>query len=296
MDREELIKIFEQFVAENYPDGEIEMYADYRDELSPEQAFEIVESNDPWGTFNDLLWDAYMDSESYYIHDIEEEFDKYCAEHDYDCTAEDLDNAGIYINEYISIYPPSDHFLNQDFNCRLIIDNGDANYEFTRNPNQDNRYEIEDGAGIIWLGQQIGYSVEQMQAALNGYETFYENGEFVEQGRVEDKFLDSLIQEAANAYGCPALTFLCKLSLGDLIKFKENHASVTVDLNGMNCGFFDPYNGGGSVLELECGVKSITIPYDKIFTLVPDVRGNGQYSVDEVYGLWGGVYADASVN
>lgn len=294
MDREELIKIFEQFIAENYPNGEVEMYADYRDEFSPEQAFEIVESNDPWGTFNDMLYDAYMDSESYYIHDVEEEFDNYCAEHDYDCSSEDLDDEGIYINEYISFNPPSDHFLGQEFKCRLIVDNGDANYDFSCNPNQDNNFQIEDDAGIIWLGQQIGYSVDQMQAALNAGINSEESP--IDKALGEDKFLDSLIQESANAYGMVALTFLCRMSLRDLIDFKENHKNVTVDLNGMNCGFYDAWNGGGSVFELECGVKSITIPYDKIFTLVPDVRGNGQYSVDEVYGLWGGVYADAHVD
>lgn len=293
MDREELEKIVEQFAKEEYPSGELEMYADYDDELSPEQAFDIVESKYPWEKFNDLLWDAYLDAESYYIHDLEGEFDSWCENNGYDCSSEDLNNEGIYLDEYIRIVPPSDHFLGQEFKCRLIVDNGDANYDFTHNPNQDNRYEIEDGAGIIWLGQQIGYSVEQMQAALNS--GIDPEAYPIDKALGEDKFLDSLIQEAANAYGCPALTFLCKLSLEDLINFKENHSAVTVDLNGMNCGFFDPYNGGGSVLELECGVNSITIPYDKIFTLVPDVRGRGQYSVDEVYGLWGGAYADAKV-
>lgn len=294
MDREELIKIFEQFIEEKYPDRELEMYPDYRDALDPKQAFEILESSEPDFALNELLWDMWMDSESYYIHDIEEEFDSWCQSHDYDCTAEDLDEAGIYVTEYISIYPPTDHYLDQDFNCRLIVDNGDANYDFSCNPNQDNNYEIEDGAGIIWLGQQIGYSVDQMQAALNAGINSEEYP--IDKALGEDKFLDSLIQEAANAYGMIALTFLCKMSLRDLIDFKENHKAVTVDLNGMNCGFYDAWNGGGSVFELECGVKSITIPYDKIFTLVPDVRGNGQYSVDEVYGLWGGVYADAHVD
>ena len=123
-----------------------------------------------------------------------------------------------------------------------------------------------------------------------------EDGKFVEHGRVENKFLDSLIQEAANAYGCPALTFLCKMSLGDLIKQKQDNLPVTVDLNDSNCGFFDGYNGGGSVLELECGVKNITIPADKIFDLVPDIRCHGMYSVDETYGLWKDVYADATVD
>lgn len=294
MDREELKRIFEQFVAENYPDGEVEMYADYRDELSPEQAFEIVESNHPWETFNDLLWDAYLGADIEYINDIEREFNSWCENNGYDCSSGDLGDEGIYVTEYIAIVPPADHYINQDFKCRLIVDNGEGNYDFTHNPNQDNNFQIEEGAGIIWLGQQLGYSVEQMQAALDAGINSEEYP--IDKVLGEDKFLDSLIQEAANAYGMPALTFLCKMSLDDLIKFKEDHTSVTVDLNGANCGFYDAWNGGGSVLELECGVKSITIPYDKIFTLVPDVRGNGQYSVDEVYGLTGWVYADAHIN
>lgn len=55
------------------------------------------------------------------------------------------------------------------------------------------------------------------------------------------------------------------------------------------------YNGGGSVLELECGVRDITIPADKIYDLVLDIRCHSMYSVDEVYGLSGSVYADATV-
>ena len=85
------------------------------------------------------------------------------------------------------------------------------------------------------------------------------------------------------------------MSVKDLIEFKEKKLPVKVTLNGMNCGFFDGYNGGGSILELECPKKSIVIPYDKIYDLVPDVRCNGMYSVDEVYGLVGSVYADAEV-
>lgn len=292
MTRDEIKQAFEAFVAEEYPTGELEMYADYRDELDPKQAFEIVESEHPMEKFNDILWDAYMFTEDEYVADIEKEFTSWCERHGYDCTADDLDAEGIYITDYIAIYPPEDHYLGQEFNCRLIVDNGDGNFDFTHNPNQDNNFQIEDGAGIIWLGSQIGYSVEQMQQALDQLNA---EAEIIDDVVLQDKFLDSLIHEAANAYGMVALTFLCKMSLEDLITFKEQHTAVTVDLNGMNCGFFDAWNGGGSVLELECGTKSITIPYDKIFTLVPDVRGNGQYSVDEVYGLWGGAYADATV-
>lgn len=293
MEREELKRIFEEFVNENYPSREVIMYADYRDEFSPEQAFDIVDSGHPWDTFNDMLFDAYMDSESYYLDYIADEFDKWCDSHGYDCSSDDLDIEGIYINDYISITPDAEHFLSQKFNCRLILDNGDANYDFSHNPNQSNDFQIEEGAGIIWLGEQLGYSVEQMQQALDQLGAD-ENSDVIDDFQNPDKFLDSLVHEAANAYGLVALTFLCRMSLDDLIKFTEDHTAVKVDLNGMNCGFFDEWNGGGSVLELECGRKSITIPYDKIFRLIPDVHKYG-YSVDEVYGLWGGVYADATI-
>ena len=292
MERAELDNIFKQFVEENYPTGQITIYADYRDELSPEQAFEIVESNDPYGTFWDILSEAYRDADSYYIDEIEKEFNEWCADHDYDCTFMDIWDEDIFY-DHLHIDPDADHFLSQEFNCRLIVDNGDANYDFTHNPNQDNNFQIEDGAGIIWLGEQCGYSVEQMQAALNQLGAD-EDSDVIDDFQNPDKFLDSLVHEAANAYGLVALTFLCKMSLNDLIKFKEDHTAVIVDLNDMNCGFFDEWNGGGSVFELECGRKSITIPNDKIFRLIPDIHKYG-YSVDEVYGLWGGAYADATV-
>ena len=290
--RDQLIAAVKEFVAAKYPDGVLTMYADYRDELSDEQAAQIVTSAHPYETFFELLDDGYMAAYDEYSIELESEFQDWCNERGYDFTIDDLREADVYINEFVSIEPDYDHYLDQDFYCRLIVDNGDSNYDFTCNPNQDNNFTIEDGAGIIWLGEQVGYTREQMQAALDQLNS---DAEIVDDFTNSDKFLDSLIHEAANAYGCPALTFLCKLSLRELIQCKEDHASVTVDFNGMGCGFFDGLNGGGSVLELEPPVKSITIPNDKIFDVVPDVRCNGMYSVDEVYGLWKGAYADASV-
>lgn len=292
-DREQLIKAVEEFAAEEYPDGTLTIYADYRDELSDNQAKQIVTSDHPWEVFYDIIDEGYLSARDEYAIELETEFADWCKKKGYDYTVDDLREEDIYIDEYVSIEPDYDHYLSQEFYCRLIVDNGDANYDFTCNPNQDNNFQIEDGAGILWLGSQIGYSKEQMQEALN---QLNRDAEIIDDVTLSDKFLDSLIHEAANAYGCPALTFLCKLSLADLIKFKENKSAVTVDVNGMGCGFFDGYNGGGSVLELELPVKSVTIPADKIYDLVPDVRCNGMYSVDEVYGLWKGAYADAEVD
>lgn len=293
MDRDEMIKILEEFAQEEYPNG-MEMYADYRDELSEEDVFKIVESSDPYAEFYSIIDDAYWDSSSYYLKDIKNEFDSWCESHDYDCSSDDLDAEDIYIDEFIDIYPDYDHFLDQEVNCRLIIDNGDANYDFTHNPNQDNNFTIEDDAGIIWLGQQMGYSVEMMQDALDkGINKDLSPIDDTVEVRL-DQFLESLVHEAANAWGIVALTFLCKMSVGELLKFKADHSAVTVELNGMNCGFFDEWNGGGSLFGLECPKKSVTIPYDKIYRLIPDINKYG-YSVNDVYGLWGGAYADAEV-
>jgi len=291
MDRDELIRIVEEFKADKYPDGVYEIYADYRDELSDKQALKIIKSKDPSTTFYEILEESYLYTDSYYQDALDKEFEDWCEYHDYDVTIDDLRSEDVYLDEYITFELPYDHFLDQEYYCRLIVDNGDANYDFTRNPNQDNGYQIESGAGIIWLGEQLGYTVEQMQQALD---SAINPDEYpIDHKLGKDKFLDSLIQEAANAFGCPALTFLCKMSLKDLIKVAENHADVKVELNDMGCGFFDGYNGGGSVLELECGKKDIIIPNDKIYQLVPDIKCNGMYSVDEVYGLWKGAYADA---
>lgn len=293
-DRNQLIDAVKQFVAEEYPDGVLTMYADYRDELSDKQAAEIVESDDPWASFYSEIDEGYDTARDEYLVELENEFNDWCLNNGYDFTIDDLRDEDVYIEEYMAIEPDYDHYLSQEFKCRLILDNGDSNYDFSQNPMQDNDYTIGDGAGIIWLGEQLGYSVEQMQEALN--EGINSEEYPIDTAKNPDPFLDSLVHEAANAYGMIALTFLCRMSLEDLISFKQNHTSVTVDLNGINCGFYDAWNGGGSVLELECGKKSITIPYDKIFTLVPDVRINGQYSVDETYGLSGNCYADATVN
>lgn len=293
MDREELENLFEQFVSDEYPSREIEMYADYRDEISEDQACGIITYQYPMEAFYETIDDGYMDARWQYEDEVESEFERWCADHDYEYESGDLNANDIQIYEYIDIYPDYNHFLKQEFNCRLIVDNGDANYEFTRNPNQDNGYQIEAGAGIIWLGEQLGYTVEQMQSALDDIDDeSYPTDAFENP----DKFLNSLVHEAANAYGCPMLTFLCRMTLEDLIKFKENPSAITVELNDSNCGFFDGYNGGGSVLELELGRDNITIPADKIFSLVPDVKCDGMYSVDEVYGLSGGVYAYAEVH
>lgn len=293
---DEMRRIIDEFVASEYPEGALEMYADYDEYLSDEQVAEILKSDDPMSAFYDILDDAYIDSRSYYINELEQQFDEWCEDKGYDLTASDVSDAGYYLDEYIGIEPDYDHFLDHEYNCRLIVDNGDGNYDFTHNPNQDNDFEIEDGAGIIWLGQQLGYSVEQMQNALNKLTRDEDyDGSPIDDVTEPDKFLDSLIHEAANAFGIVALTFLCRVSLADMIKFKENKSSITIDCNGMNCGFFDFWNGGGSVFELDCG-KSITVPYDKVYEFTVDVSRPGRYSVDEVYGLWGGAYADATVN
>lgn len=295
MDNDTLYDLVEQFVKEYYPSGVYTMYADYRDELSDDQIEDILNSSDPMSRFYELLWDAYTDYEFDVRGEIEEEFLSWCQSSGYENIEEIYDSSVIddAIMDAISIEPEYDHYLKQDIKCRLIVNNGDATYSFTRNPNQDNEFQILSGAGIIWLGQELGYSVEDMQNALN--EGLNSEADVIDDSTNPDKFLDSLVHETANAYGCPMLTFLCKLTLDDLIKFRENPSSVKVTLNNANCGFFDGYNGGGSVLELECGVKSITIPADKIYQLVPDVDGFGMYSVDDVYGLVGWVYDDATL-
>ena len=59
------------------------------------------------------------------------------------------------------------------------------------------------------------------------------------------------------------------------------------------CGLFNPWNGGGSVLEVQLE-KDIEIPLSILFDVSMDGEKTYGYDVNEVYGLCGDAW-DAEV-
>ena len=109
------------------------------------------------------------------------------------------------------------------------------------------------------------------------------NGEYV---RGDDKFLNSLYTEIINAYKeqFNYLTFIGTMSVEDYFNLKNDARRYTVVLNQQNyCGFFDPYNGGGSVFGIDLQ-KTLTIRGDTIHKIMLE-GGSEKYTCDQVYGF-----------
>lgn len=287
------------------PDGtfECELYADYRDEMSNDTAIKILESDDPMQSFFEKLDEWYGDEEYQRRQElkdtIREKLTKEGEEYpdglnDYE---EDLLDGIVY--EYIIFSYPEEHFLKQEFYVNIMLDTGDGNYDYTLNsvyPCWYGRYgqTLDDKAGIVWLTRQQGFTKTQLTKAL------------MEGDIAEPKgFLESMRQEIANcASHMMTLTFLVTMTLEQLIELnrliklqdRNGHfydatknpycGYIVLDKNTM-AGLYDPWGGGGSVLEIEL-VKDVRIPIRFIRSALPD--GGDGYSVESVYGMCGSAW------
>ena len=105
-----------------------------------------------------------------------------------------------------------------------------------------------------------------------------------------------MLQEVANGYGCEALTFCVKMTLGQAITLKEKmksnpNGSIVLDKR-VECGLFDPWSGGGSVLEIACE-KDVEIPFENIWKFyIDERRGNRYDSIHNVYGTDDSIWRD----
>ena len=275
-------ELFKEFMEESGmfdKDGTYTIYADYKDRFDAETVAEILDSSDPLQTVEEMLFDF---DDSYDRDYIMSEFDEFLRKRgieDADYTVSDVDDL-FYISQ------DTDHYLGQEYQCRIVVDTGDSNYDFALNPSYANDYlgnngengdnEIGEPASLVWLAKTQGYSVEQLRKALEGDD----------QG---SKFLKSVYEEAQNTTSSMnALVILCNASLDEMIKQKEDNLPITVN-KAYSIGLYDGWAGGGSILGIEIE-KPFTIPAEYIREFVPDVRTDS-YSVDEVYGLTGKAYS-----
>ena len=259
-------------------------YADYNDKLSAEQVAEILESDSPLETFYEKLNEFYHDSDDYARDEIKEGFKDYLKSHNAEVSEEQLeDRFNDMLFDYVDFTPDYNHFLGQDFKCRIGIDTGDSNYDYTLNPSYYNgniganpegeEKGIDKPASLVWLAETQGYSLEQLRKALA-------------EGDVKNPqgFLQSVRHEAQNMSSHMAqLVFLCTASLSELLNWNTDKTALSIPRD-IDCGLFDKWNGGGSVLEIQLE-KPITIPAEYIKEFTPDVSAHYTYGVDDVYGL-----------
>lgn len=349
---------------------ETEIYADYDNEIEDSTIAEILESEHPMEAFNEKMNEWYLDSEWDIIDKIHEEckneeslilqYEKMQEQLGKELTMDFEDYLRDSINELVSVNYPYDHYLKQEVCVDIVVDSGDATYDFTCN-NILNYYgegkcEIDKNSSIAWLCEQQGKkelfekTIKELKgedvlnkksdnikieghvgtwyvidtAIHNGRELFllehedygdetaslivdadknivlddvwngfldYEEAFDIESEEMqfgEDKFIDSVVQELENLPShMGALTFCVSMTLKELIDVNEKinnkeSFSLTIDKSA-ECGLYDLWSGGGSVLEIELD-KDVVIPSNMLNRVCPD-KSLPWHGIHEVYGV-----------
>ena len=293
------------YLAENHAwekkdDGfyHFDIYVDYRDEISDSIAKEILENDHPRDILIERLWDLYQEQEwdiiDNLVDDFKEKVDPKLFEDANiieDGNLDDLDDGDIReeFMEIVCVDYPVDWAENQEFCFNIIVSNGDDNYDFCLNEyivdEDGNVNENAEKSGIVWLAKQQGYTLDQVVEILK-------DGDIAKP----KTFLETVLQEVANGYGCEALTFCVKMTLGQAIALKEKmesnqNGSIVLDKK-VECGLFDSWEGGGSVLEIACE-KDVEIPFENIWKFYIDERRSSRYdSIHNVYGTDSSLWRD----
>lgn len=297
-----LNELVNDYLAENHAwckkaDGNyhFEIDVDYRDKIEDSIAKEIIDNVYPRDTLIDRLWDRYQTDEWDIIDNLVDDFkaktDPKLLEDANIIEDGNLDDEMIReeFMDIVYVDYPEDWALGQKFCFNIIVSNGDDNYDFWLNEHiidkDGNVDKNAEKSGLVWLTKQQGYTLEELVEILK-------NGDIEEP----KTFLETVLQEVANGYGCEALTFCVKMTLGQAIdlkeKMKENpNGSIVIDKK-VECGLFDPWQGGGSVLEIACE-KDIEIPFENIWKFyIDESRGNRYDSIHNVYGVDNSLWRD----
>ena len=297
-----LNELVKDYLAENHTwckkaDGNyhFEIDVDYRDEIEDSIAQKILDNVSPRDTLIERLWDRYQEQEwdiiDNLVDDFKEKVDPKLLEDANIIEDGNIDDYMIrdIIMDAVCIDYPVDWAENQEFCFNIIVSNGDDNYDFWLNEHiVDETGEVDENAekaGLVWLAKQQGYTLEELIE-------FMKDEEYVNS----NKFISSLVAEIFSGYGCEALTFCVKMTLGQAIALKERmkenpNGSIVLDKK-VECGLFDPWEGGGSVLEIACE-KDVEIPFENIWKFYIDERSSNRYdSIHNVYGTDSSLWRD----
>lgn len=298
-DIKELVKDYleENHGREKKDDGyyHFEVYVDYRDEIDDSIAQKILDNDYPHDTLIEKIWDWYPEGEWDIIDDLVEDFKRKVDPELFrqaniieDGSIDDYVIRDIVMDEICVDYPV-DWAGGQEFCFNIIVSNGDDNYDFWINEHivdEDGNVDKDaEKAGLVWLAKQQGYTLDQVVEILKS-----------DYAKEPKTLLETIQQEVANGYGCEALTFCVKMTLGQAIALKERmeenpNGSIVLDKRA-TCGLFDIWNGGCSILNIACE-KDVEIPFENIWKFyIDERRSNRGDSIHNVYGtdnsLWRG--------
>lgn len=315
MNRKKLEARVEKALEQEYSylktnDGyEVEIYADYRDEMDAATAIEILEAKHPRQTFYEKLWEWYMQVEMQEIDSIIDKVKEILESNSKlfpdGMSDKDEETLTEYVKERVYVTLPERHYLKQEFYVNICLDTGDGNYDYVHNATRPCWYgqyddKLHDTASILWLARQQGYTKTQLWKVLSAES----RDDVADQG----EFLLSMRQEVANCCSqCQQLHFLVKMTfeecieLNALIKLQDRNGRHYDTRKNPYCGYivldkttetglFDRWNGSGSVFEIKLD-KDVRIPIRFIASALPDSERDG-HSLSRVYGMCRSVWRD----
>ena len=279
----------------------IECWPDYRDQMQDTTAIEILESEDPDLALEEKLEEWYLD---WIDQEKTETLDMLIddlRENGSISEEEEEDVRDYAACELICVDLPFDHYLDQHFRVPVMLDTGDLNHDFSLNAQLYPTYpfikrKIDENASIVWLVRQQGHTPEELEKQIDTVKYDPENV----------TFLASVEQELANLPSqLSCVTFLTKMTLRQLIEVnrlkklskpegrtiytpcdRPDCGTLVLERTTM-CGLFGPFDGGGSILEIELE-KDAEIPINLIWNCLPDAKHSAvNWTVDDVYGLTG---------
>lgn len=251
----------------------------YDYDLEPETAYKILQSNNPQEALGDFIFGdaSYMDWYDDILMWLAKEVATAAQKQDLDWDAQDIRDE---LPEIVDVrIADLDKVYKASIPCRLVLNTGDANTDFADNPNYSDigkeGYTMPDTASLKWLCEQIGVDVNKIN-------------NIIATGAVEDtsslnKVEKSIVEEIANTTTyLNAVVFLISVPLENLLDLKEQK-TIALPANVV-CGLYDMWNGAGGPLEIVIP-RTLTVPANIVWELVPDISTSGQYSAQEVYGL-----------
>lgn len=282
-------------------DGGIQIYTDYNDGLSKQTIKDILRSEDPREMFYEFLAEWASDYEIQCgSDDLEKEIKNSLTDGEIELFNENSDEIWDFIRDRTYFYYDEDDF-NEEVKLNLMVDCGNFNTDCTED-NVLNYYgdgSISPLSSMLWLAKTQKKAVKLRKACASIYS---KDGNYVTREVHEDRFIESCIQEFENLPShMGTLTFLLKIKLLDLFdlielqkrEFDDNgkydprlntksKSYIVIDKN-TECGLFDPWSGGGSVLEVRLD-NDVKLPIKYALFTVDGAKTYG-YDVDEVYGL-----------
>lgn len=261
-----------------------EIYADYTDTLQNDTIKKILESEHPRDKYYELLNSWYFDSDHEHYNEIFDIIKKHLNNDDI-CYCEHKDFIDDWVHENVYFNYPYDHYLKQNVCLNIMVDTGDANYDFTWNQlfgfyrDEDATLDDLQYSSLVWLMRQQGYSDVAIAKFIKNYD---------EQDNEQDsKLFASIYQECSNTTtAMNTLTFLVEMTLGEAINLHELLAAKNKGFliigKDTACGLYDPWNGAGGMLEINLE-KDVKLPLNLIESALPD--GCRGYGIDSIYGI-----------